>query len=278
VSEVAAGSPLVRGCANYFNCLWVGHRFVVHVDRAILRNQYHAFRIYDLNAGADVPSPLDGQTIYALEVRGALVYYTSLELTSGTSSSVSRIAIADPANPRLLASIVTPVTFSEVTVVGGWDLSADATGAIEWTRKCCGAGSVFCPGNFCTLNYQDIRHATSTAIFTRSNPSTPAFIAPDGSHAVALAVANNALQIVRQPLPSGVEDASAVPNGSSGQQDELIGWSADSQWVFDRQVALNGAGNNVSTSVYVVAAEGTAPATLVLTLHDSANLFFAPSD
>ncbi|HEY7983159.1 MAG TPA: zf-HC2 domain-containing protein, partial [Ktedonobacterales bacterium] len=55
VSEVAAGSPLVRGCANYFTCLWVGHRFIVHVDRAIHVNQYHAYRMYDMKAGADVP-------------------------------------------------------------------------------------------------------------------------------------------------------------------------------------------------------------------------------
>ncbi|HEV2236135.1 MAG TPA: hypothetical protein VGR57_05670, partial [Ktedonobacterales bacterium] len=88
----------------------------------------------------------------------------------------------------------------------------------------------------------------------------------------------NTLQIVRQPLPTGAEDASAVPIGSTGFADELIGWSADSQWVFDRQVALDGrTGNNVSTRVYAVTAEGTAPATLVLTLHAGAYLFFAPS-
>ena len=59
----------------------------------------------------------------------------------------------------------------------------------------------------------------------------------------------------------------------------LVGWSADSQHVFVQQVAIDGHGiTQLSTSVYIVAAEGSAPASLVLTLHDGATLFIAPND
>jgi hypothetical protein len=148
---------------------------------------------------------------------------------------------------------------------------------ITWPEHATG-GTAACSTPSCIYYYAGTG-GTATNIFTQSRAPGPAFIAPDGRHAAALASsATFTLQIVRQPLPSGAEDASAVPDGSRGHQDELIGWSADSQWVFERQVALDGQGNNTSTSVYVVAAEGTAPATLALTLHAGATLFFAPND
>jgi hypothetical protein len=285
VSEVAASSPLVRGCANFFTCQWVGHRFVVHPDRTI-PNQYHDYhydRIYDLQVGADVPSALDGQEVYALEVRGALVYYTSLQLHSGTNNFVNRIGIADAANPQFQSNILSPTTFSfELGVTNGWDVSADGARVVTWPLHPI-VGIVNCSIQSCVVYFSGSGGAP-TIIFTRISGPGETSIAPDGSRAAALGAISSSpvLQIVRQPLPGGTEVASAVPHdrpeGGSGYQDSLIGWSADSSRVFERQVAVDSHSNNVATSVFAVAAEGSAPATLVLTLHDGAFLFFAPNE
>jgi hypothetical protein len=271
VSEVAADSPLVRGCANYFSCQWVGHRFVVHVDRAIPRKQYHTYRIYDMKAGADVASPLDGQTIYTLEVRGALVYYS----VPAAEFDFGRINVVDPTGAQPPASLVAPsVAWSGNSL---WDLSADGMRVITWPMHG-SSGVAACSTPSCVYSYASTGGA-ATNIFTQSRPPGGVVIAPDGGHAATLSsTADNKLQLVRQPLPTGAEVASAVPDASPGHVDALIGWSADSQLVFDRQEAEDGQGNTTSTRVFVAMAEGSAPATLVLTLHDGANLFIAPND
>jgi hypothetical protein len=270
VSEVAADSPLVRGCANYFTCQWVGHRYIVHVDRALPHNQYHAYRIYDLKAGADVASPLDGQTIYTLEVRGALVYYS----VPGAELDLGRIDVVDPTGAQPPASLVAPSAAWSGNSL--WDLSADGMRVITWPLHG-SSGVAACSTPSCVYYYASTG-GTATNIFTQSRPPGGVVIAPDGSHAVALGSSSGTLQLVRQPLPSGAEAASAVPDASPGHVDALIGWSADSQLVFDRQEAEDGQGNTTATRVYAVTAEGTAPATLVLTLHDGATLFIAPND
>jgi hypothetical protein len=283
VNEVSPGSPLVRGCANYFGCKWVGHRYIIHLDLANQSSKYQTFRIYDVKAAVDttstdIVSPLDGQRISELEVRGSLIYYSPL----GGAVPANRIAIADPANPQFQGSIVAPETISqEQGVIGWWDLSADGTRATMGSQ-----GQANCASAPSCASYFGADGGAPTSIFTQaqalSQVLSQVLIAPDGSHAAALIP--TPLMIVRQPLPTGTEDASAVPDASSpsnashGHADGLIGWSADSQRVFELQVQEDGHSNALSTSVFVVTAEGTRPATLVLTLHAGATLFFAPNE
>jgi hypothetical protein len=188
------------------------------------------------------------------------------------------IAVADPANPAFQSTIVSPEPFSaEVDVIGGWDLSADGTRAVAWPLHSAG-GTAACASAPNCVYYFTAGGGAATNIFIQSHAPGPVVVSPDGSHAAVLATGGIAtLQIVRQPLPTGTEDASAVPDASLGHADGLIGWSADSRYVFERQEGEDGQGNRTSTRVYVVAAEGTQPATLVLTLHDGATLFIAPN-
>jgi hypothetical protein len=283
VGEVSPGSPVVRGCANYFACQWVGHRYIVHLDRSYPLGKYRYYRIFDMKGIIDVnaqddASPLDGQRINQLEVRGNLVYYS----TYGGAAPVNRIAIADPANPSFQGNIPSPETISqEFGVFGYWDLSADGTRAVISPLGPT-SNPAACGNSPNCAYYFGAGGGAATNIFTQSQTHGEVFISPDGSLAATLIP--TPLQIVRQPLPSGAEDASAVPdaspnsNASHGHTDGLIGWSPDSQRVFELQVQDDKQSNIISTSVFMVAAEGTRPATLVLTLHAGANLFFAPNE
>jgi hypothetical protein len=278
LTELPASAPVVAGCANYFTCSWLGQRYIIHLNRAVYNQNFHSFKIYDLQSGRDLTTALDDQTISELEVRGQYVYFSSVQTSGGAGAPPGKIERFDLAGNSYTTVYTAPGPFiGEVAVVGGWDLSADASRAVSWYTAGVGVPH-HCPVSSCNAYYQDST-GTVAAIFTQQPAGAPILISPDGRYAAALSSGSTVLQIVQQALPSGSEVADVVPSASSGHDDVLLSWAAQSGGVFDEQIALDSSGNTVGTSVFFVPAgssHAVHQAHFAEKISSSSFMFFAP--